>query len=133
MSRMELSPDLFSQLVQARKTLDDLKSRQFAGADNLKIVTTVKIKSATLPDFSITAVQFDFDADYQVNAFARLTYKVAMGAPTGFLGGTTPAQLRLKDEANPRRSSWLLYIESAEADTYYIEATVVSTDSGVLS
>lgn len=140
MTRIELTPELERMIADARRDIDELKNRQFAGGDNLKIVSnqTSNQTDATLsmPPSGTGEVVVTFDADYQERPFTELYVLVGTSpdilTPDTNFPYTTQVRQHIHDEALPKRTVWSVYFTSLSG-TFYFKFQVKATDTGTIS
>lgn len=141
---LDSSMELVEILKNAQSFLDEIKTAQRLGADNIKIKVNQSAgafdKSVTVPWGSYTLQTITFTADHQDYAFTEAEFVF-------YKDGTAPADKLTSQSGdlfiieristNARQTVWELRFANLENDslshTYYIKAIISSTDTGVIS
>lgn len=135
----QLEEELVSKLVTMRHELDAMKSTQRMNSKVAASYTTsIGPISFTLASGGRQIVLVFFTSDNQQYPFSVLSYQVSLTSMSNVVHpGMTgwPEVTQYENKALPKASQWTLviYNSSGSSQTYLINLSVLSTDTGTLS
>lgn len=151
MTRLALDPsNLTAIFQQANADLQEIKTRQFAGASDLQILVN---SSANAYDYIDTGVFFmnahtiDFTSTNMQNAFVDIFWTVALDSPTNIITPTNPLYPLIDSLQFPKSQTgvptdktvlpyvtrFVSHISATAGHNYYIKYYVQSTDVGTFT
>jgi hypothetical protein len=134
--------DLGTKLTDLRRNIDELKARQRVGGASTLVqdnrTGSAYDYSASIAEFAHHTFTITFTADTQAYALSELMLEVFVGSPSTVASLHTDYYMtvwRLPQGADPLVTQWKAQVEAVKpgTNTFYLNATVMSTDTGTVS